>query len=152
MKRSTLGLVVAAAFVAVAGLSFAWRAEAEPDVRVYRSATCGCCKGWAKHLERNGFSVQVIDLEDLGAKKTELGIPRKLASCHTAEVGGFIVEGHVPASDVKRLLEERPDVRGLAVPDMPEGSPGMEGPNPERYTVWAFQPDGSAEAFAQHGP
>jgi len=153
MGRNRIVTAVAVALAALGvGLTVAWRSEAAPEVRVYRSATCGCCEGWARHLERNGFDVEVIDVERLEAVKARLGIPRGLASCHTAEVDGFLVEGHVPAEDVHRLLRERPAVRGLAVPGMPEGSPGMEGPDPEAYTVWTFGGKGGIAPWAEHGP
>jgi hypothetical protein len=151
-RRTTVGFSLLAAVALVAGLGVALRSEAAPEVRVYRSATCGCCVAWARHLAENGFRVQVVDVDDLAQRKAALGVPRELASCHTAEVEGFLVEGHVPASDVQRLLRERPDVRGLAVPGMPEGSPGMEGPEPEAYTVFAFRRDGGSQPFAEHTP
>jgi hypothetical protein len=150
-RARILGLTVVAAALAVAGVLLSPRSEAAPRVEIYRSATCGCCLGWARHLEANGFDVTVHDVERMEAVKARLGVPRGLGACHTAEVEGFVVEGHVPAEDVHRLLEERPDVTGLAVPGMPEGSPGMEGPNPEPYTVWAFRDDGHAAPWAEHG-
>jgi len=152
MIRSVFATGLLAVLALLAGAGCERPAAAEPSVRVYRSATCGCCKGWARHLEANGFDVTVVDLADLEAKKAELGIPAALEACHTAEVDGYLVEGHVPAEDVRRLLRERPDVRGLAVPGMPEGSPGMEGPEPEAYTVYAFDLSGRATPFAHHGP
>ena len=121
-------------------------------VEVYRSATCGCCIAWARHMERSGFDVRVFDVSDLAGVKRGLGIPPKLAACHTATVDGYLLEGHVPAEDVERLLRERPPVRGLAVPGMPVGSPGMEGPNPERYEVLGFGGPGGQAVFARHGP
>ncbi len=125
--------------------------RAPSDVQIFRTATCNCCLGWAEHLEQNGFSVDVIEVDDLPAVKARLGVPAELAACHTAEVGGYVVEGHVPASDIQRLLRERPQVRGLAVPGMPEGSPGMEGPHPEPYAVLAFDTQGRSEVFERHG-
>ena len=104
------------------------------------------------YLAENGFTVETHDVRDVTPMKRANGVPQSLSSYHTAFVEGYVVEGHVPASDVKRLLEERPAVSGLAVPGMPEGSPGMEGPNPERYRVLAFGPDGRLEVFASHGP
>lgn len=149
MRRSPFAVVLLAACALAAGPACQRTASAEPEVRVFRSATCGCCKDWARHMEAHGFDVEVIDVPDLEAKKAELGIPPRLASCHTAQVEGYLVEGHVPAEDVQRLLRERPDTRGLAVPGMPEGSPGMEGPNPEPYTVWSFT-DRTATPYARH--
>jgi hypothetical protein len=122
---------------------------------IYKSASCGCCKQWVEHARANGFTVRIVDTEDLNSVKREMGIPAGLASCHTVVVGSYLVEGHVPASDVKRLLRERPRVRGLAVPGMPIGSPGMEqGPvsGYERYDVIAFEQSGATRVFASHGP
>jgi hypothetical protein len=127
------------------------KAETRTEIRMFRSETCRCCIRWARHLERAGFRVEVVDA-DMRRVKQELGIPRPLAACHTAQVEGYLVEGHVPASDIQRLLRERPAVRGLAVPGMPEGSPGMEGPEPEAYTVWAFGGVEDLAPFARHGP
>jgi len=123
-----------------------------PPMTVYKSATCGCCTAWVDHARANGFTVRTVDTEDLGAVKREMGVPARLASCHTVVVGAYIIEGHVPAMDVKRLLTERPDVRGLAVPGMPIGSPGMEQGPPsayERYNVLAFTRAGETTVFAR---
>ena len=97
---------------------------------------------WVAHLEQNGFEVTSTDVPDMTAVKRRVGVPRSLAACHTALIDGYIVEGHVPADDIKRLLSERPDVAGVSVPGMPVGSPGMEGPNPQPYDVLAFDEDG----------
>lgn len=126
-----------------------------PPMTIYKSASCGCCKLWVDHARANGFTVRTVDTEDLNSVKREMGIPAALASCHTVVVGSYVVEGHVPASDVKRLLRDRPKVRGLAVPGMPIGSPGMEqGPvsGYERYDVIAFEQSGATRVFASHGP
>ena len=124
-----------------------------PVVRVVKSPTCGCCADWVDHLEENGFRVEVEDTRAVGAAKARLGVPNDLSSCHTAQVGGYVVEGHVPASDIRRLLEQRPDgVKGLAVPGMPAGSPGMEGPPPVPYDVVAFDADGNRGIWASHSP
>jgi hypothetical protein len=122
-----------------------------PEVHVYKSPTCGCCSKWIDHLRAEGFTVRATDVPDVTPVKRENGLPEELASCHTAFVDGYLVEGHVPATDVKRLLEERPQVAGLAVPRMPIGSPGMEGPNPVKYEVLSFGTKG-VEVFAEHGP
>ena len=124
-----------------------------PPMTVYKSAACGCCTSWVEHARANGFTARIVDTEDLGAVKQELGVPPGLASCHTVVVGAYIVEGHVPAADVKRLLAEKPAVRGLAVPGMPIGSPGMEqGPRSgyQRYDVLAFTRTGTTTVFARH--
>jgi len=143
--------LIAAVAVAFLTLGFALNAD-EKKVMVYKTPTCGCCSKWMDHLEANGFKVDSKNLPNLNSVKRMNGVPTQLSSCHTAIVGGYFVEGHVPAEDVKRLLEERPDVAGIAVPRMPEGSPGMEGPNPEPYSVLAVKKDGSIEVFARHGP
>lgn len=121
------------------------------EVTVYKSPTCGCCKAWVKHLQANGFSVTTHDVADLGPYKTANGVPAALGSCHTAKVGGYVIEGHVPANDIKRLLKERPAVRGLAVPGMPVGSPGMEqGAQKDRYEVLTFDAQGKTAVYARH--
>ncbi len=127
-------------------------APAEPaEIHVYKSPTCGCCTKWIDHLRANGFSVRATDVPDVNPIKRENAVPPRLAACHTAFVEGYVLEGHVPAEDVRRLLAERPAVSGLAVPGMPIGSPGMEGPNPERYDVLAFGAAGTS-VFSSHGP
>ena len=100
----------------------------KPAVEVWKSASCGCCMDWVRHLEANGFEVRVNDVEEPALYRNKLGIPANLGSCHTARVGGYALEGHVPAREIQRLLQERPDAVGLAVPAMPVGSPGMDGP------------------------
>ena len=117
---------------------------------VYKSASCGCCKSWVQHMERAGFTVVVHDTEELQGVKDESGVPNELRSCHTARIGSYVIEGHVPATDVRRLLRERPAVAGLAVPGMPSGSPGMEGGTSERYDVMTFGGPGAQRVFAQH--
>jgi len=126
--------------------------DARPAVTVYKTPTCGCCSKWVEHMRAAGFEVSTVDLQSLDRVKAEQGVPVALSACHTAIVDGYVVEGHVPAADVERLLETRPAVRGLAVAGMPIGSPGMEGPRPERYTVHAFDAQGRTKAFATHGP
>lgn len=126
-----LGLLLgvgAAAAVVSGGGSLTARASAPAlmPVTSYRSASCGCCKGWVQHMRANGFAVRDVVVADVAVIKRRLGVPTRLASCHTAEVAGFALEGHVPAADVKRLLQKRPQVAGLALPGMPLGSPGME--------------------------
>ena len=122
------------------------------EVTVYKSPTCGCCGKWVSYLEENGFSVVTHEVKDVAPIKRLHGVPEELGSCHTALIGDYVVEGHVPAADIRRLLEEAPKVKGIAVPGMPIGSPGMEGPNPETYRVVAFAETGSTEDFAVHGP
>lgn len=123
-----------------------------PPVNVVKSPTCGCCTAWVRHLRESGFRVRTTDVDDVTRTKRELDVPRDLWSCHTATVDGYVVEGHVPASDLRRLLEERPAVAGLAVPGMPVGSPGMEGDSPEAYEVVAFGGEAGRSVFARHEP
>jgi hypothetical protein len=132
-RRKTLGLLVA-------GLVYVLpvQAAARPKVVVSRDPSCGCCGAWAEHLRRAGFPVEIVETANVNAVKQRLGVPTDLASCHTAEVQGYVIEGHVPASAILRLLEERPQAIGLAVPGMPIGSPGMEGGRPETYEVLLF--------------
>jgi hypothetical protein len=117
-------------------------AAADPVITVHRDPNCGCCLGWVQHLQKAGFPTRVLETKNLDAVKTRLEVPDDLAACHTAEVSGYVVEGHVPAAALKRFLAEKPDATGLAVPGMPIGSPGMEGGNPDPYEVVLFGPDG----------
>lgn len=127
-------------------LSVGARAHAEtlPLMTVTKDPNCGCCDGWVDHVRTAGFPVRVVEAEDVDSLKRRLGVPAELASCHTAEVEGYVVEGHVPAASLRRLLDERPDATGLAVPGMPAGSPGMDYPSvtPEHYEVVLFGPSG----------
>jgi hypothetical protein len=113
----------------------------KPVITVHKDPTCGCCSGWVEHLQKAGFGTKVSDTRDIDAVKRRLGVPDDLAACHTAEVAGYIVEGHVPAAALKRFLSEKPEAQGLAVPGMPIGSPGMEGGRPEKYDVVLFTPN-----------
>jgi len=124
-------------------------AQVRPLVSVYKSPTCGCCGEWVKHLRANGFRVETHEVVDVTPVRRRYGVPDHLASCHTALVGGYAIEGHVPASDIRRLLRERPRVRGLAVPGMVPGSPGMEQGPPQPYETLAFNGRGS-RIFARH--
>ena len=128
-------------------------ADTPSSIEVWKSATCKCCGAWVKHLEANGFAVTVNDTDTsaLAALKRQAGVGDKLASCHTAKIDGYVVEGHVPSSDIKRLIAERPDAIGLTVPGMPVGSPGMEhGAEFEPYDVLLIKKDGATEVFAKH--
>jgi hypothetical protein len=133
-RRATLGLISSIA----AGLATGVRAATWPTINVWKDPNCGCCTGWVEHLRRNGFTATVVEAGDMQAVKTRLSVPAELAACHTAEIAGYIIEGHVPAKAIARLLAEKPDARGLAVPGMPIGSPGMEGGTPEVYDVIVF--------------
>ncbi len=123
---------------------------AQPVIEVYKTATCGCCKQWVKHLEANGFTVKAQDVADPGDYRAKFGIADQHASCHTARVQGYAVEGHVPASDIKRMLGTRPEAVGLAVPGMPMGSPGMEGAHSDPYEVLLVKKDGSTSVYKRH--
>lgn len=120
---------------------------AAPVVEVYKSATCGCCEGWVKHLQDNGFIVRAQNVADPGVYREKFGIPESLGSCHSALVQGYALEGHVPAADIKRLLAEKPKAKGLAVPAMPMGSPGMEGPRSDPYDVLLVQANGRHSVY-----
>lgn len=131
------GFTLAAAAMLLGGLPAA-RAQAAPRVLVYKNPSCGCCGEWIKHMRASGFRVEVRDVADVALIRRDNAVPEALASCHTALVGGYFIEGHVPAGDVWRLLRERPAVRGLVVPGMVPGSPGMEQGPPQRYATIAF--------------
>ncbi|GGH15006.1 hypothetical protein GCM10007036_14690 [Alsobacter metallidurans] len=122
-----------------------------PRVSVTKDPSCGCCQGWVSHLRRSGFQVAVSESADMQSVKKRLGVPDELASCHTGEVAGYVLEGHVPAAEVKRLLAEKPKARGLAVPGMPSGSPGMEvaNGNLDTYEIVQFGPEGR-KTFARY--
>lgn len=134
-----MALMIAAG---LAVLPFAALAAKAPPMTVHKDPNCGCCGGWVEHLRQAGFEVETVDTARLNAVKTRLRVPPELAACHTAEVAGYVVEGHVPALAIERLLRERPAAIGLAVPGMPMGSPGMEGGEPEVYEVILFGPAG----------
>jgi hypothetical protein len=123
-----------------------------PVVQVFKTPTCGCCANWVKHLQDNGFATRVTDMDDLGPIKAKHGVPGSAQSCHTATVDGYVVEGHVPAADVRRMLKERPAIAGIAVPGMPIGSPGMEVPGrrPDAYRVMSFDRKGQMAVYASH--
>ena len=125
--------------IAGAMLGFATSAFAQtPAILVHKDPNCGCCAGWVEHLKAAGFAVTMEEAADLRAVRKRLGVPSDLAACHTAEVAGYVIEGHVPASAIRQLLEKRPAAIGLAVPGMPAGSPGMEGGAPQNYEVVLF--------------
>jgi hypothetical protein len=123
---------------------------AAPIIEVYKSASCGCCIGWVKHLEANGFTVKAQNVANPSDYRTKGGIPNELGSCHTAMVQGYAIEGHVPAAEIKRLLAEKPKAKGLAVPAMPMGSPGMEGPRKDPYDVLLVQANGRTTTYKHY--
>ncbi len=124
----------------------------EDKVIVYKTPGCGCCIKWIEHLRAAGFEVEALNSGDLVAVRRELGVPPKLAGCHTAKVGGYVVEGHVPAAQIQRLLHEKPDVVGISVPGMPVGSPGMEGPGGSTYDVLIWDKHGRTGVFSTEQP
>ena len=135
------------------GVAPASAADTVPSIEVWKSATCKCCGAWVKHLEADGFTVKVNAAEPstLASLKRQAGIGDRLASCHTAMIDGYVIEGHVPGTEIKRLVAERPEAIGLAVPGMPVGSPGMEqGMEFEPYDVLLIKKDGATEVFAKH--
>jgi hypothetical protein len=139
-RRTFLGIAVAAALVAT-------KVAAVPVVEVYKSPTCGCCGKWVEHLRTSGFAVSVNNIPNMDTFRAKAGVPAALASCHTALVSGYVVEGHVPAADIRKLLAERPKALGLAVPGMPMGAPGMDAPHARGYDVLLFQADGTTRVY-----
>ena len=142
-RRPALFLFAAAAFISTAANA--------AQLTVHKSPYCGCCAKWIEHVEKHGFTVKVIDREDMAAVKKRLGVPDELASCHTTQVAGYFVEGHVPAADIKRLLAQKPKAAGIAVPGMPAGSPGMDaGGKSQPYATILVRRDGTTSVFARH--
>lgn len=142
-RTAFLALAAASAFVASAANA--------AQLTVHKSPYCGCCAKWIEHVEKHGFTVKVIETEDMAAVKKRLGVPDKMASCHTTQVGGYFIEGHVPAGDIKRLLAQKPKAAGIAVPGMPAGSPGMEaGGQKQPYATMLVGMDSKSSIFARH--
>ncbi len=131
------------------GAGSAW-AQSATQVEVFKSPYCGCCEKWIEHMQKNGFKVNAHNVNDIPAARKSLGMPDRVGSCHTAKVGGYLIEGHVPAADIQRLLKEKPKAVGLAAPGMPQGSPGMETATPVPYETLLVQADGSTTVFAKH--
>lgn len=151
MKTKSLVLAaLALALLPIKAAAPAMTTAASPLVTVYKDPDCGCCKAWVEYLRKHGFRVDAKDTRDMDQIKANLGVPGPLVSCHTAIVGGYIIEGHVPAEDIQKLLKLKPKIAGLAVPGMPSGSPGMEGPPPVHYQVIAFERSGKTRVFANH--
>ena len=151
-RRIFVRVIVGAGAAAVAAprLARAMTGAAPIPITVYKSPSCGCCKNWVTHMQGAGFAVKVIDMDDLTTVKKNAGVPQKLQSCHTALVGAYVVEGHVPADLVKKMLAQKPQITGLAVPGMVTGSPGMEmGDSKDPYDVIAFDRAGKTTIFAK---
>jgi hypothetical protein len=147
VRRLTATFALAGALLVLAAAA---RPAAPLSIVVYKSPSCGCCTKWVEYLRKQGYTVTVHDTEDVSPMKGEVGVPDALASCHTAIVDGYVVEGHVPAADIQRLLKERPKIVGLAVPGMVTGSPGMEGGTPAHYNVVAFDAKGQTTVYARY--
>ena len=143
-NRHALALFVGASLLSTAALA------EDPTIAVYKSPTCTCCGKWIAHLEKEGFKVNGVDTTNPGVVKSMAGISADQASCLTARVGDYVIEGHVPAEDIRRLLSEHPDARGLTVPGMPLSAPGMDVPSPQHYQVLLIGNDGSTSVFAEH--
>jgi hypothetical protein len=128
-----------------------FQVQAQTPIEVFKTPTCGCCSKWVEHLKVNGFSATVKDVRSTAEYRRRFGVPERLASCHTAVVGGYAVEGHVPAQAIRRLLKQRPEAKGIAVPGMPIGSPGMEqGDKRDAYSVLLFDSSGKISEFERH--
>ena len=140
-RRAFLGVVIAGTFIATGTRA------SSPAIDVYKEASCGCCGKWANHLRASGFTVRVTEVRSVDAFRVQAGVPETLASCHTAFVEGYVIEGHVPAADIQKLLAERPKAKGLAVPGMPQTAPGMDAPHGDGYQVVLFQPDGATRVY-----
>ena len=147
--RSSLIALIGAAVLGLGATGIA--AAADDEVTMFKDPYCGCCGKWAEHMREHGFKVKEVISQEMDQIKHQAGVPRALGSCHTAKVGNYVVEGHVPAADVKRMLSEKPAITGISAPGMPLGSPGMEGPYPaDRYDVVSFDAQGRTAVFASH--
>jgi hypothetical protein len=143
-------ILAAAGVMLLAAGSTAGQQKPKPiPIAVYKSPSCGCCAKWVEYMKARGFEPTVQDVENIGALKLKLGVRSEFSSCHTAEVGGYVVEGHVPVEAVQRMLKERPKIAGIAVPNMPAGSPGMEVPDGRKdpYNILAFTSDGKTTIY-----
>jgi hypothetical protein len=151
-RRSVIKALSIAAFSANA-IEDLRAATPYPPMQVFLSPTCGCCKAWVTHVEKAGFAASVTETRDLAGRKRSAGVPELLRSCHTGIIDGYFIEGHVPASDIVRLLREKPLAFGLAVPDMPVGSPGMEvdGVKPDAFETLLVLADGKTQVWTKHG-
>lgn len=149
-RRSTLKIMLDVAMLPLVAMASGRAcADALPHVDVWKDASCDCCEGWVRHMRLAGFTVSVHDVSDISAIKSARGVPDAMQSCHTASVAGYVVEGHVPAADIRRLIVEHPTATGLAVPGMPQSAPGMDQPG-EPYTVMLFGTPSGDKIYAQH--
>ena len=147
-RRSFLGQTAGFTFLLAGGRRVWALPPAAETITVFKSRTCGCCADWVDYLKAEGFATVVHDEEEMDMVKDNLGVPAKVRSCHTGQVGKYLVEGHVPAEDIRRFLAERPEYAGLAVPGMPSGSPGMEGAYKDKFNVVAFTQEGTQKVYA----
>ncbi len=136
--------------VLILGVSGTIQAQTSETLEVYKSATCECCGKWIEHMRKNDFKVVTHVVNDIPGNRKKLGMPDRYGSCHTSKIGNYVVEGHVPAADIKRLLKEKPKALGLAIPSMPPGVPGMDMPNSPPYETILVQADGTPRVFAKH--
>ena len=148
--RKTIGLAALALVVALT--TGGVEAQKPIPVQVFKDASCGCCANWVEHLRRKGFAPTSENVADMQAVKDVYKVPAQTRSCHTALVGGYVIEGHVPAAEIQRLLKEKPKIAGLAVAGMPIGSPGMEGANPRPYDVLTFDKTGKTTVYSTRRP
>lgn len=147
----SLGLCLCLNLVLSLAVSLSATAASLPEITVYRDPGCRCCEGWVEHLTQQGFPTQVTATADMDSVKQRLGVPTEMGSCHTAIVNGYLLEGHVPVAEIQRLLTERPDITGIAVPGMPVGTPGMEdGDRHDPFDVVSFGPKTNQTAVFQH--
>lgn len=148
-RRQWLGAALGGAAAALATGAVPAFAAAPIAITVYKDPSCGCCTKWVEYMRAHGFRVTTRDMTNLAEVKATFGVPRALQSCHTATVGAYVVEGHVPADLVQQMVRDRAAIAGLAVPGMPIGSPGMEGGQPQRYAVMAYTRDGGTSVYAR---
>jgi len=155
-KRSTQILALAAALITISLTTAAVRSGSsvppvkKPTITVYKDPSCGCCKNWIAYLAKHGYTVVAKDTPNMTEVKHSLGVPDGLTACHTAVVNGYLIEGHVSAEDIDRLLAQKPTIAGIAVPGMPMSSPGMDGPRTQGYQVLSFDKTGKTKVFASH--
>ncbi len=150
LRKKALGLTAAFSLSTLVSTPLLAADDTE-SIHVYKSPSCGCCSDWVDHLEENGFDVEVTETTDLNQIKIDAGLTPALAACHTAFVGDYVIEGHVPASDIQRLIADAPKAKGLSVPGMPAGSPGMEvGDRKDHYQVLMFNEQGQSKVFAEY--
>lgn len=150
LRKKAFGLTAAFGLNILAGTPLL-AAEGTNGIHVYKSPSCGCCSDWVDHLEENGFDIEVTETNDLNQIKIDAGLTPALASCHTAFIGDYVIEGHVPANDIQRLIADAPKAKGLSVPGMPAGSPGMEvGDRKDHYQVLLFNEQGQSKVFAEY--